>query len=439
MRSPISEFLNSYAASSAVRMHMPGHKGRGEGYLNDLTEIVGADCLFVADGIIGESERCLSDIFSSDSYYSTEGSSLSIRTALHLVTLYARSVGKRPLVLAARNVHKAFISSAILSDFDIEWLSGGEYLTSSVTPDLVEKRLSEGETPIALYLTSPDYLGGIVDIAGISEVCKKYGVFLVVDNAHGAYLRFLPASRHPIDLGADIAVDSAHKTLPVLTGGGYLHLSRSLPAFFRENVKDAMALFASTSPSYLILESMDRLNPYLAGGFSADLWERIEKVSEVKSRLIGGGYTLVGDEPMKITVLAKPYGYYGFELAEWLMEKGIYVEFFDRDYLTLMPSVSTEDTELDLVADALLALAPRDAILEAAPLIPAPVRVTSPRAASMSPTEVLPLALCVGRVLAETSVSCPPAVPILVSGELVTEDALAAFSYYGITSLKVVK
>lgn len=82
--------------------------------------------------------------------------------------------------------------------------------------------------PAAVYITSPDYLGNLADIGGMSDVCRKYGVLLIVDNAHGAYLHFLPKPEHPLDLGAEMCCDSAHKTLPVLTGGAYLHISQML-------------------------------------------------------------------------------------------------------------------------------------------------------------------------------------------------------------------
>ena len=102
-----------------------------------------------------------------------------------------------------------------------------------------------------MYVTSPDYLGGMQDVAALAEVCHRYGTLLAVDNAHGAYLRFLRPSRHPLDLGADLCCDSAHKTLSVLTGGAYLHIARTAPTSLAENAKEALALFGSTSPSYL--------------------------------------------------------------------------------------------------------------------------------------------------------------------------------------------
>lgn len=116
--------------------------------------------------------------------------------------------------------------------------SGGSYHRCAVTPEAVKAALSACRAkPAAVYLTSPDYLGNILDIKGIAEICHKAGVPLAVDNAHGAYLKFLPESLHPIDLGADICCDSAHKTLPVITGGAYLHISNSAPPLFAEQAK----------------------------------------------------------------------------------------------------------------------------------------------------------------------------------------------------------
>ena len=440
MNTPICDFLASYASSSPIRMHMPGHKGAKEADAHDLTEIVGADCLFVADGIIGESEKNLSALYGADSFYSTEGSSLSIRTALYLLTLYAKEKGVKPLILSARNAHRAFISAAVLIDFDVEWLVGGsDYLSSGLTAELLEARLASGERPVAVYITSPDYLGGTVDIGAIAKVCHKYGTLLMVDNAHGAYLKFLSPSRHPMDLGADISVDSAHKTLPALTGAGYLHLNPTIDPFFKTRVKEAMVLFASTSPSYLILESMDRVNAYLADGFRQDLQELVTKIDAIKEKLTAFGYVLVGDEPMKITIKPKPFGYTGKDLAEALQKRNIYVEFFDPDYLTLMPSVATRDKDLACLADALLSLERRPAIADSAPAFETPERILSPREATMAPSILLPVDKCIGKVLSETSVFCPPAVPMIVSGERIEGDLVPALAYYGISELRVLK
>ena len=290
MNTPICDFVRSYIEKNAVRLHMPGHKGESllgfEGY--DITEIKGADSLYEANGIIKESEENASKLFGSYTYYSAEGSSLAIRAMLYLTCLFSEEKGERPLILAGRNVHKVFVSSAALLDFDVEWLVSEKddtYLSCRIMPEDVERKLISLERkPAAVYLTSPDYLGNESDICEIAKVCHKYGVLLLVDNAHGAYLKFLPESRHPIDMGADMCCDSAHKTLPVLTGGAYLHIAGSAPEVFKERAKDSLSLFGSTSPSYLLLQSLDAMNAYIDDSYKKDLTELVVKISEIKEK-----------------------------------------------------------------------------------------------------------------------------------------------------------
>ncbi len=441
MKTPIADFLERYAESSRIRLHMPGHKGRGETERTDVTEIFGADSLFEADGIIAESERLTGELFGADSFYSAEGSSLSIRAMLHLACLYAREQGREPLVLAGRNAHKSFVSAAALIGFSVEWIYSGEsYLACRVTPEELEKRLSSMHPkPTAVYLTSPDYLGNVVDLSGLSAVCKAHEVLLLVDNAHGAYLKFLTPSRHPIDLGADMCADSAHKTLHALTGAAYLHISKDAPRAFRNGAKAAMALFASTSPSYLILSSLDRLNAILRDGYRERLETVARQLGLLRQRLSDVGYTVLDGEPLKITISAKPYGYTGEELSRFLYQKNIVSEFSDQDFLVLMPSVDTSDEELESLASALCAIPRREPILDTPPMLAPAVRVLSPREAILSPSEEVEVEQAVGRVLASVTVSCPPAVPILVSGEAVSEEAVLAFRYYGTKSIRVVK
>ena len=193
-----------------------------------MTEIRGADVLSCPKGIIAKSEKNAAATFgAAQTVYSTEGSTASIKAMLYLACAYAKETGKNEVILAARNVHKAFCDAAALLGFGIEWLydEGGDLLSYSLTAQTLEKKLSSMPVlPVAVYVTSPDYLGNIADIKAIAKVCEHHGVLLLVDNAHGAYLKFLMEDIHPMTLGADMCADSAHKTLPCLTGGSYLHI-----------------------------------------------------------------------------------------------------------------------------------------------------------------------------------------------------------------------
>ncbi len=439
MNTPICSFLRKYADIDNLRLHMPGHKGIGEIEKYDLTEIDGADSLYEARGIIKESENNASELFGAHTLYSTEGSSLSIRAMLYLASLMKK--GERALILAGRNAHKVFISAAALLDFDVEWIVGKEsYLTCNPSADELASRLdSMVEKPTAVYITSPDYLGNMADIGALCEVCHKRGVMLLVDNAHGAYLAFTKPSMHPIALGADMCTDSAHKTLPCLTGAGYLHISKAMPKAIVDRAKDAMALFGSTSPSYLILASLDMANAYLSNGYSKELSEFTKKLDGVKKNLIKAGYEVVGNEPMKLTVKPKSYGYTGYELAGILKKNKIVHEFADPDYLVLMPTPEITDEELAKLEVVLLTVKRKNPITTLPPRIQTGEVALTPREAILSEAESVSVEGAEGRILADTSVGCPPAVPIAVSGEIIDKSAVDAFKYYGIDSIFVVK
>lgn len=443
MNTPIIDFVRSYAEKKPLRFHMPGHKGQGPLGIEelDITEISGADSLYEADGIIRESERNASELFGCETLYSTEGSSLCIRAMVYLASLYAREQGRKAKILAGRNAHKTFLSAVALSDAEVVWMypsDGDSYLSCSIEPAELEKRII-CEEPCAVYITSPDYLGNLSDVSALAQVCHKHGVLLMVDNAHGAYLKFLPSSLHPTDLGADICCDSAHKTLPCITGGAYLHITRNAPNLFSEQARNALSLFGSTSPSYLILQSLDAVNKYISDGYAQKLASLTDKLNECKQALTAYGYTLIGNEPLKLTVHAKKYGYSGTEIADILREKNIEPEFADPDTLVLMIAPENRDYGLISLFEALISIPKRPEILTKAPRIAAPVTAVGLRKAMLSPSERVPVSEALGRILASASVGCPPAVPITVCGEVIDIAALNAYNYYGIEYVNVIK
>lgn len=441
MKTPIVSFLKSYQEKSPVRMHMPGHKGAGilgfEGM--DLTEIYGADELFAAEGIIKESEQNASSLFGCPTYYSTQGSTLCIQAMCTILCQDAKSKGKKPKILAGRNAHRSFIHAAALLDFEIEWLYGNsDYLSCKIHAEDLEKAIIES-LPTAVYLTNPDYLGNLLDIQSLASVCKKHNVLLAIDNAHGAYLRFLEPSLHPIDLGADLCCDSAHKTLPVLTGGAYLHLSESLNQVWKNDVKHFMEYFSSTSPSYLIMASLDAANEVLDTTFRNSLSECVRSVASLKNTLVQHGYTILSGEPMKITISTKEFGYTGNEIANLLMECDIYPEFYDSDYIVLMPSPYNTKDDLKRLETCLCGIERKPILINKPPKLEQSKKAMNVRQALFSSSITLDVSKSLGQVCSSVTVSCPPAILPVIPGEVISESSIEVMKYYGIETVRVVK
>lgn len=456
MKTPIVDFVRNYSDSRKMRLHMPGHKGSP--FLGcemlDITEVSGADVLYSPEGIISESENNASILFESGhTYYSVEGSSLCIKAMLAA----AVHNKKDPLILAARNVHKAFVYACALLDIDVEWLYAQQNMhlcSCLVTPEQVEKAIREQKkAPCAVYLTSPDYLGNIQDIKGIAEVCHKYGILLLVDNAHGAYLKFCKnvelyatsKSVHPIQVGADMCCDSAHKTLPVLTGGAYLHISKNADGVLFDIARDKLGLFASTSPSYLILQSLDLCNAYIENGYGDKLYAFCMKLAELKNYISNCGFELMGEEPLKIVINMTDKCTTGAELANYLRCHGIETEFADNDFCVMMftPEISDIDIERLKAVLSLYPIKDKTAsdfeICKKESVFYKPQRVMSIRSAVLGENETIDAKLSQGRVCASPTVSCPPAVPIVMSGEKIESEHIELFEYYGIDKISVVK
>lgn len=443
VNTPIMDFIGNYSEKGNSRFHMPGHKGKAhlgfEEY--DITEINGADNLYHADGIIAKSEAIASKLFGSDrSFYSTEGSSQCIKAMLKIVMDEYKG-DKKPYIIAARNVHKAFIYGVALLDMDVRFIyeEGSSFCSDVIDSKVLEDILSKADyLPAAVYITSPDYLGKLSDVKALAKACHKFNVPLIVDNAHGAYLHFLEDKIHPMDLGADMCCDSAHKTLPVLTGGAYLHLADSYKEVDDEAVKEAMSLFGSTSPSYLTLISLDKCNEYLAKDYQSELTDTLKRIGAIKNKY--KELLLDNTEDLKITV--KLDGRDKDKLENVLKECKIEPEYMDDDYIVFMITPDNTYTDFERLDEALGLIGKLDDNLlnDSLAISKKDIQMAMTiREAIMSAHEIIDIKEAKGRICASPTVSCPPAIPIAISGQIITDKEIDLFQKYNIEKIEVVK
>lgn len=418
MNTPICRFLDKYTSENKLRLHMPGHKGE---IPHDITEIYGADSLYESDvtnGIIGTSEAFAARIFgAAKTCYSCEGSTLAIQAALALL----KSQGCKTIA-ASRYSHRALSYAAALLQLDIKWLYPEEYLSANVVYNAEAIRGAD-----ALFITNIDYYGGTWRF-----VNPKIPV--IIDNAHGAYLRFVDKSKfgkeylHPMELGFPLmSAESAHKTLPVLTGGGYLHFSNGADS---SRVKEFTEMFGTASPSYLILESLDRFNGRIVENPQM-VNNACEAVANLKNILTKMGIPLKKSDPLRITINARACGMSGYEYARRLRGNGVECEMADENYAVLMFSaVSTyEDCERAEMAISFIVMNPP------VPLVQYPH--VKPKAALpmweavWKPCRAIPIEQAKGEVCGAIKSPCPPGVPIVFPGEEIDDDAITAMKMHG--------
>jgi len=427
INTPIHDFLVAYSKQNRTRCHMPGNKGLT--LPHDITEINGADSLYASAGIIAESERIAAGLFGAQrTLYSCSGSTLAIQAMLTLVK--TASHGNR--ITAFRYAHRSFISTAALLNFEIDWVYPDEFMSANISPETVKAALNPQTA--AVFVNSLDYYGGRCDIENVAKICKSANVPLLVDNAHGAYL--VLTDKHPLKLGASMTADSAHKTLPALTGAAYLHINDINSFGFTDNAKAATALFGTSSPSYPILESLDLCNRHIAerGTDAFDL------VAELKHNLKQAGFALRESDLLRITINAREHGYSGIEFAAELRKNNVECEYADENCTVLLFSTITVKADTKAARNAVLGVPHKPALPPMIYPVLKPRRVKSVRDALFAPDAdcvYLPPMEAVGKTCAEISAPCPPGVPLIMPGERIDQEIAALLKSFGVNRIRI--
>ncbi len=425
LNTPICNFLEKYTADNRLRLHMPGHNGE---FPHDITEVLGADSLYDTDksgGIIAASEAFAASLFGAKrTCYSCGGSTLAIQTGLAL--LKARGC---KTIAASRYSHRAFANACAALQLDIKWLYPADYLSANIKYDA---RALVGAD--ALFITNIDYYGGTWEFVNPN-------VPVLVDNAHGAYLRFIDKRQfgaeylHPLELGFPLmSAESAHKTLPVLTGGAYLHFTDGVD-FSR--AKEFMAMFGSSSPSYLMLESLDRFNGLITQNVRM-INNACEAVMSLKQDLEICGVPLLKSDPLRITINARECGMSGAEYAAALRANGAECEMADDNFVVLMFSGATtlEDCErAEMAIKFVLNRPPK-------PLVKFPhIKATQGMPmweAMYKSRKLVPIEAARGEICAEMKSVCPPGIPLIFPGEIIDHTTAEILKSRGINKIHIV-
>ncbi len=487
------ERLTEYAGSDAYPFHMPGHKRREipdgipggfpDPYGIDITEIDGFDNLHHAEGILKDAMETAAAIYGADrSWYLVNGSTCGILSAVFAAT---ENGGK---LLTARNCHKAVYHAICLNRLEAEYLypeeitefgiNGGiraEDVRKALEKDAMRCAGNSGDvrgkiTKIqAVLITSPTYEGVVSDIRAIADAAHEYGIPLIVDEAHGAHLEYADQChsfpKSALEYGADIVIQSLHKTLPCFTQTAILHVKGKLVD--QDRISRYLSMFQTSSPSYLFMAGMERCIRYMDGDGRNEMiryekrlerfMERMEglQVLEVLDREICGKYrTVAGWDPSKIVVSTmRAEDFHGEELAETLRRKyHLEMEMTAPEYVIAMTSLMDTEEGFERLGTALLEI---DGALrrrmesgrkeKAASETPEglesklshPVRRMLICEAMDADTERTAFQDTVGKVSAEFVYLYPPGIPIIAPGEVFTDAIVEKIMAYKAAGLLV--
>jgi lysine decarboxylase len=426
MPTPLYAALRDFAAKGALRMHMPGHKGKplplpelaGVAAI-DFTELPPTGNLFQGGEPFDAAQELWARDFGFDHcQFLTGGSTMGIHTGLSLLC--------RPgdQVLIDRGCHRSVYHALALLDLEPVYLErpwlAGEGTVGGFVPSDVEKLLEQHPKIKTVCITSPTYCGLLSNIAGISQIIHARGGKLMVDGAHGAHLPFLGIDAFS---GADVVVVSAHKTLPAMGQSALLFTRGFQPA----QVRRMASVYGSSSPSYPMMASLDGARDYIEGE-GAEQYRRVAnraaKLREKFPSLQGNGEI----DPCRLTVKAKD-GPALTQRLEWL---GVYPEMEDGGHVVFILTCADSEADLDRLERALEAN--RDLLgerREPLPPPPLPQQVCSPREALFGPTEERTLAECEGEICACQIAPYPPGVPVVAPGERITKKELAYLRQIG--------
>ncbi len=457
-KAPLVEMLKNLSISQNAAFYAPGHK-KGQGtpkslinllgkdvFRADLPELPELDNLFAPESVILEAQQLAAELFGADnSYFLVNGSTCGAIASI----LATCNVGDK--IILPRNIHQSAVSGLILSgavpifinpEYDQTW-----DLNYSITPEALRNTLQQHPNVKAVMLLYPTYQGVCGDIRSIVSLTQEYNIPLLVDEAHGAHFSFhteLPLAA--LAAGADIAIQSTHKVLGAMTQASMLHLREG--RIDRSRLEKALQLVQSTSPSYLLLASLDAARQQMAmegeelmgktldlATIARDKIARIDGLSVLEAPVIpkNGFFDL---DKTRLTVNISQLGMTGYEADEILhQELGVTAELPLLNHLTFIISLGNAIEDIDKLISAFTILSSchyqkrigegeQKLLKRLLQTYPSSQGLISPRDAFFAPKETVNLIDSIGRVSAETICPYPPGIPIIVLGEIISQEAI---------------
>ena len=444
---PLVNALEEYRRKRPIRMHVPGHGGKFAPQFmdglpgSDVTELEGLDDLHNPGGVIAAAQEKAAGLFGArHTFFLVNGTTVGIQA------LIAASCGEnRPLVLP-RNAHRSVLGGLIISGARPVFLAPevvpGFEFAAWFRPEELGDALRQNPGAGAVLAVHPNYYGVTGDLAAVAAICHQYNVPLLVDEAHGTHLRLhpdLPADA--LSLGADAVVQSVHKTGGALTQASWLHLGEKEEIRVnRERVAAELRLLQTSSPSYLLMASLDAARGYLAqhGRETLDrLLGWVHEAVQIIDQLPGltslgngqlGSSGTAGHDSTRLVISVRRLGISGHTAARWLAQKyGIYLEMSDAFNIVAVLSLGTQKSDLVALVNGLAELSRQagrgDRVRSLVPL-PAgpsiPPQILTPRQAWLAPRRAAPLERSTGRVSAESVAVYPPGITAIYPGEEIT-------------------
>ncbi len=413
--------------------HIPGHKGRFCSHLSgsvsqlDLTELPNLDDLTYPTGIIKSLEDRIARLYKvKETILSVSGASSAL---LSCIISVARPGGK---ILIPRNAHRAVIHGLVLSGLEPIWYEPKWNKQWGVFEEVQAQELAkyiesaEAADIVAAVVVSPTYAGAISDIDAISRTCSQSKIRIIVDEAHGAH--FFPNSEMPrsaCELGADLVAHSLHKTFGSLTQTGAVHVNGQ--SVESESVRAAMRLVSTSSPSYVLLASIENATLFNTSPAGSKRWSEVLDLAQRLRNLLSEYLSVYkpefGTNPLHMMAAHSEMS--AFELAQFLQDRGIFVETILGKGCLFVLGVGTIEEDLQVLHSALKELPPTSNTSKTNPDIPRPPRieqVVSPRRAHFAAVRAVEPKHAIGMISCDCIAPCPPGVPVVVPGSRITKE-----------------
>lgn len=433
----LQEALGAYERADCARFHMPGHKGRGlagfwreELPLWDVTELSNTDNLHAPLGAIAGAQESMAEA------YGAKASFFVVNGATNAVQAMILALDNRDTLLLARDCHRSAVNGAALRGIETRFVSPRydeeRGLPGMVTPEDLDRALAKTHASAAL-ITSPNAYGFCADVKGLAKAAHRHGALLLVDGAHGAHYPFSDALPRGLGGVADLFAHSQHKTMDALTQAASLHLGEC--RISAEQIRRALAMTETTSPSYLLMASLD-WSVFMARRRDwtgqvrrcTALEKRIESIDGLSMMHDPVGFGVCERDRTRLVINVTKRGCTGYEAQSFLETKGVYIEMADAQRLVLITTPNDDPAWYERLIDALNELPKRK------PLPPRKhgegilfsenERRAGIREATFAASEQIPLLQAQGRIASEPVGIYPPGLALVMPGEAFDSRAI---------------